>query len=93
MTRNFATIKTLKIGPSFTECCKKNINFFISSISTGQVSDSIHSFTIYAESCVFGKQLLLPALLHYLYLLTTINNTPSPEVTESFCRVPSILLP
>lgn len=86
-------LRSSGIGPSFTECYKKNINLFIFIISTGQVSDSIHTFTIFAESCVFDKQLLLPALFHYLYLLTLINNTPSPEVTKSFCRVPSILFP
>jgi len=84
-------LRSSGIGPSFTGRYKINVNLFFFVASTGQVSDSIHTFTIFAESCVFDKQLLLPALLHYLFILIKINNTPFPKVTESFCRVPSIL--
>ena len=47
------------------------------------------SFYNFAESCVFAKQSLPPALCHLPFIKKV--GTPSPEVTESFCRVPSIL--
>ena len=48
------------------------------------------SFYNLAESCVFNKQSLPPLMCHFFRL--TKKNTPFPEVTESICRVPSILL-
>nr|WLD06007.1 hypothetical protein [Meringosphaera mediterranea] len=40
------------------------------------------SFYNFAETCVFDKQLLGPGYCNLE------KGTPSPEVTESFCRVP-----
>ena len=45
------------------------------------------SFFNFAESCVFIKQSLPPILCHHFFL----SGPPYPEVTESFCRVPSML--
>jgi len=42
----------------------KQLNFLISSCSTGQESDPIHHFYNLAESCVFNKQSLPPILYH-----------------------------
>jgi hypothetical protein len=42
----------------------------------------------FAESCVFIKQSLPPILCHH----SILRGPPHSEVTESFCRVPSMLL-
>lgn len=54
------------------------------SYSTGQASDSIHHYKI-LQSPVFLVN------SRYLLFFVTINSPPFPEVTESFCRVPSII--
>jgi len=54
-----------------------------SSYSTGQASDSIHHYEI-SQSPVFLVN------SRYLLFFDTMYGPPCPEVTELFCRVPSI---
>ena len=61
-------------------------HFSFSPSSTGQVSDSIHRVTT-QQSPVFLINSRHPLVCAALVL--SKKSTPSPEVTESFCRVPS----
>jgi len=59
----------------------KLFNFSLSPCSTGQVSDPILHLK-FSESCVFSKQSLPP-----IQCRPFLRGSPSPEVTETFCRV------
>ena len=85
-TRNFATIGPSRLQPSFTGTSIQNLHL---SFSSNQHRTGIRPYTScchFAESCVFIKQ-SLPSLFFWPLIF---KGTLSPEVTESFCRVPSI---
>lgn len=80
--RNFATLGPLWLQPPFTGTYKNCYYNFISFYSTGQVSDFIIQF--FSKSCVFKKQ----SLPSFYFTIGGLY----PEVTNLFCRVPSISL-
>ena len=90
-TRNFATLGPSELRPPFTGASSHCFHKFFSLSSTGQVSDPIHHFTI-LQSLVFllnSRPLLFGVTAKKLFLIILIG-TPFPEVTEPFCRVPSV---
>jgi len=58
--RNFATLGPSELQPPFIWNLISCVNTSSSKTDTGQVSDPIHHFFNFAESCVFTKQSLLP---------------------------------
>ncbi len=84
-TRNFATLGPLWLQPPFTEVYSQCFHILNYHLSTGQVSDPIHHFTI-LQSPVF----LINSRYPQFYAIKKNFNTCSSKVTRSICRIPLI---
>ena len=87
-TRNFATFGPLELQPPFTGVYFQCHSTSISPSSTGQVSVPIHLLS--------NSQRLVFLINSRFFLFSDSfiyhKATPSPEVTEPICRVPSTQL-
>ena len=87
-TRNFATFGPLELQPPFTGVYFQCRSTSTSPSSTGQVSVPIHLLS--------NSQRLVFLINSRFFLFSDSFNfhkaTPSPEVTEPICRVPSTQL-
>lgn len=86
-TRNFATLGQLELLPPFTGASIQSGTELL--LPTFQHRAGVRLYTScyhLAESCVFKKQSLPPEMCRFP---SRKESTPSPEVTGSFCRVPS----
>jgi len=98
LTGNYATLGPLWLQPPFTVTYKKKYfflfylkNIFLFHFNQHRAGIRFYtSFYNLAESCVFIKQSLPLVILKIIQFLNII--VLSPEVTEPFCRVPSIFL-
>jgi hypothetical protein len=88
-TRNFATLGPLWLRPPFTRGYNHSLNHILFAFWHRAGVRPYTSFYNLAKPCVFSKQSLPPALCHQNEVAPNFG-TPSPEVTESFCRVPSV---
>jgi len=86
-TRNFATLGPSELRPPFTGASSQCLHTSSSPSSTGQVSDPIRHLTI-LQSLVFLLN-SRPSLFGVTSRTFGSIGTPSSEVTEPFCRVPS----
>ncbi len=90
-TRNFATLGPLWLQPPFTRIYINKLKaHLISPWSTGQASDPIlHKNILQSPVFLINSRYPLFCFTNFRFPLV---GTSSPEVTKSFCRVPSILL-
>jgi len=89
MPRNFATLELSELQLPFTgNSFQGKKPFFLILQHWAGVSFYTSSYN-FAETCGFINQSLSPILCQ-LKMVAQIKVTLSSEVTESFCRVPSI---
>ena len=96
-TRNFATLGPLLLRPPFTGASVQSFELPLTPPfnlpAPGRRQCLYVVLTDFADTCVFTKQSLGPFLCGLLRLPTRrgspTTGSPSPEVTGTFCRVPS----
>ena len=85
--KEFRYLRTVRVTAAVYRGFHSKLHFSFQPSSTGQVSDSIHRVTTW-QSPVFLIKSRYP-LVCAAFLIQRWESTPSPEVTGSFCRVPS----
>ena len=89
MPRHFATLGPSELQPPFTGISNKSLNFYNLYLQHRAGVSLYTSFYKFAETCVFNKQSLSSFLWQQFKIFYKIATLYS-EVTELFCRVPSV---